>query len=281
VLITGETGTGKELVARAIHEKSRRRTNTFVKVNCAAVPAGLLESELFGHEKGAFTGAIVQRTGRFELAHKGTLLLDEIGDVPLELQPKLLRALQEQQFERLGSSHTIKVDVRVIAVTNRNLSELLEQRQFRQDLYYRLNVFPIMVPALRERRSDIPLLVNHFVKKYAARMRRRIDLVPADVMNYLAQCEWPGNIRELENFIERSVILTRGTTLQVPLTELRNVPRANPDTLQAMEREYIVKVLRECRGVIGGLHGASARLGLKRTTLNARIRKLGISREEL
>jgi formate hydrogenlyase transcriptional activator len=281
VLITGETGTGKELVARAIHEKSRRRTNTFVKVNCAAVPAGLLESELFGHEKGAFTGAIAQRTGRFELAHKGTLLLDEIGDVPLELQPKLLRALQEQQFERLGSSHTIKVDVRVIAVTNRNLSELLEQRQFRQDLYYRLNVFPIMVPALRERRSDIPLLVNHFVKKYAERLRTRIDVVPADVMNYLAQCDWPGNIRELENFIERSVILTRGTTLQVPLTELRNAPRTNPDTLQAMEREYIVKVLRECRGVIGGLHGASARLGLKRTTLNARIRKLGISREEL
>jgi len=199
----------------------------------------------------------------------------------LELQPKLLRALQEQQFERLGSSHTIKVDVRVIAVTNRNLSELLEQRQFRQDLYYRLNVFPIMVPALRERRSDIPLLVNHFVKKYAARLRRTIDVVPADVMNSLTQCEWPGNIRELENFIERSVILTRGTTLQVPLTELRNAPRGNPDTLQAMEREYIVKVLRECRGVIGGLYGASARLGLKRTTLNARIRKLGISREEL
>lgn len=281
VLVTGETGTGKELVARVIHEKSRRRINTFVKVNCAAVPTGLLESELFGHEKGAFTGAIAQRTGRFELAHKGTLLLDEIGDIPLELQPKLLRALQEQQFERLGSSHTIKVDVRVIAVTNRNLTELLEQRQFREDLYYRLNVFPITVPALRERRSDIPVLVNHFVKKYAARLRRKIDNVPADVMNYLAQCEWPGNIRELENFIERSVILTRGTTLQVPLTELRSAPRGNPETLQAMEREYILKVLRECRGVIGGAYGASARLGLKRTTLNARIRKLGISREEI
>ncbi|HVJ05168.1 MAG TPA: sigma 54-interacting transcriptional regulator [Candidatus Saccharimonadales bacterium] len=282
VLITGETGTGKEMVARAIHDKSERREHTFVKINCAAVPTGLLESELFGHERGAFTGAITQQIGRFELAHKGTLLLDEIGDIPLELQPKLLRALQEQQFERLGSSRTIKVDVRVIAATNRDLAELMEQRQFRQDLYYRLNVFPISLPPLSGRRSDIPLLVKYFVKKYAVRMRKRIDVIPADVMDYLTLCEWPGNIRELENFVERSVIVSRGTTLQVPLTELRKAPpRVNPETLEAKEREYIVKVMRDCNGVIGGANGAAVRLGLKRTTLNARMRRLGISREEL
>jgi len=280
VLITGETGTGKEVVARAIHDKSWRRSHTFVKVSCAAVPAGLLESELFGHEKGAFTGAIAQQIGRFEHAHKGTLLLDEIGDIPMELQPKLLRVLQEQQFERLGSSRTTQVDTRIIAATNRNLKELLEQRQFREDLYYRLNVFPIAVPALCERRSDIPLLVSYFVKKYAARMRKRIDEIPADAMNYLSQCEWPGNIRELENLIERSVILSRGTTLQVALTELRSPLPTSPGTLADKEREYIVKVLRECQGTIGGANGAAARLGLKRTTLNARLRKLGISREQ-
>jgi len=281
VLITGETGTGKELVARAIHDRSLRRGHTFVKLNCAAVPTGLLESELFGHEKGAFTGAISQQIGRFELAHKGTLMLDEIGDIPMELQPKLLRALQEQQFERLGSSRTIRVDIRVIAATNRDLHELLEQRQFRQDLYYRLNVFPIHVPALRDRRSDIPLLVRNFVNKYAARMRKQIDVIPVDAMNYLMKCDWPGNIRELEHFIERSVILSPGTTLQVPLAELRTSAPSTSESLETKEREYILKILRECHGVIAGANGAAARLGLKRTTLNARLHKLGISRDEL
>jgi formate hydrogenlyase transcriptional activator len=281
VLITGETGTGKELVARAIHDRSLRRGHTFVKLNCAAVPTGLLESELFGHEKGAFTGAISQQIGRFELAHKGTLMLDEIGDIPMELQPKLLRALQEQQFERLGSSRTIRVDIRVIAATNRDLHELLEQRQFRQDLYYRLNVFPIHVPALRDRRSDIPLLVRNFVNKYAARMRKQIDVIPVDAMNYLMKCDWPGNIRELEHFIERSVILSPGTTLQVPLAELRSSAPSTSERLETKEREYILKILRECHGVIAGANGAAARLGLKRTTLNARLHKLGISRDEL
>jgi formate hydrogenlyase transcriptional activator len=279
VLLMGETGTGKELLARAIHDKSLRRSHTFVKVNCAAVPSGLLESELFGHERGAFTGATSQQIGRFELAHKGTLLLDEVGDIPLGLQPKLLRALQEQQFERLGSSRTIQVDVRVIAATNRNLREMMEQRIFREDLFYRLNVFPIPIPPLRERRSDIPLLVNYFMYKYALRMRRQITYISPEVMECLMQWDWPGNIRELENLIERSVILTRGSALQVPMTELRGSREAKAETLEAKEREHILKVLRECRGVIGGEHGAAVRLGLRRTTLNARMRKLGIARE--
>ena len=281
VLITGETGTGKELVARAIHDKSRRGTNTLVKVNCAAVPNGLLESELFGHEKGAFTGAIERQIGRFELAHKSSLMLDEIGDIPLELQPKLLRALQEQQFERLGSSRTVKVDVRVIAATNRNLPELMEQRRFREDLFYRLNVFPIVVPALRERRSDIPLLVRYFTKKYAARMRKQVDVIPQEAMDFLTGCDWPGNVRELENFIERSVILSRSRTLDIPLTELRNTQPAAAQTLEDFEREHILNALRTCHGVIGGANGSAALLGLKRTTLNARLRKLGISRRDL
>ena len=281
VLITGETGTGKELVARAIHDKSRRRNHTLVKVNCAAVPTGLLESELFGHEKGAFTGAIERQIGRFELAHKSSLMLDEIGDIPLELQPKLLRALQEQQFERLGSSRTVRVDARIIAATNRSLPELMEQRRFRGDLFYRLNVFPIVVPALRERRADIPLLVRYFTRKYAARMRKQIEMIRPEAMDFLAGCEWPGNVRELENFIERSVILSRSKTLEIPLTELRNSPAAAPQTLEGFEREHILKALRACHGVIGGVNGCAALLGLKRTTLNARLRKLGISRKDL
>jgi formate hydrogenlyase transcriptional activator len=280
VLILGETGTGKELVARAIHNRSPRRERTLVKMNCAAVPMGLLESELFGHEKGAFTGAIAQQIGRFELAHKGTLLLDEIGDIPLELQPKLLRALQEQQFERLGSSRTIKVDVRVIASTNRNLQELIRQRQFREDLYYRINVFPIVVPPLRERRADVPLLVRYFVQKYSERLRRRIDSIPPETMDRLTGWDWPGNVRELQNFIERSVILSRDGVLRVPGSELQEqAPAAT--TLEHAEREHIVKALRDCNGVIGGPRGAAARLGMKRTTLNSRLRKLGIARDTL
>ena len=281
VLILGETGTGKELVARAIHDRSLRRARTFVKVSCAAVPTGLLESELFGHERGAFTGAIARQTGRFELAHQGTLMLDEVGDLPLELQPKLLRALQEQQFERLGSSRTIHVDVRIVAATNRDLRALLEQGQFREDLFYRLNVFPIALPPLRERRSDIPLLAAYFVQKYAAQMRKQITTIPSRSMDCLMKAEWPGNIRELQNFIERSVILTRGSTLEPPLAELRGVPSARSETLRDKEREYIAKIVRECNGVIGGPFGAATRLGLKRTTLNARLRKLGLRRESL
>jgi len=280
VLILGETGTGKELVARAIHNRSPRRERTLVKVNCAAVPMGLLESELFGHEKGAFTGAIAQQIGRFELAHKGTLLLDEIGDIPLELQPKLLRALQEQQFERLGSSRTIKVDVRVIASTNRHLQELIRDRQFREDLYYRINVFPITVPPLRERRADVPPLVRYFVQKYSERLRRRIDSIPAETMDRLASWDWPGNVRELQNFIERSVILSRDGVLRVPMSELQD-QSAPVTTLEHAEREHIVKALRDCNGVIGGPRGAAVRLGMKRTTLNSRMRKLGITRESL
>ena len=274
VLILGETGTGKELVARAIHNRSARRERTFIKLNCSAVPSGLLESELFGHEKGAFTGAIAQQLGRFELAHKGSLLLDEIGDIPLELQPKLLRALQEQQFERLGNPRTIKVDVRVIASTNRNLLELVRTRQFRDDLYYRLNVFPIVVPPLRERRSDIPLLVRFFAQKHAERMRRRIETIPPEAMERLTRADWPGNVRELENVIERAVILSRDGILHVPTSELPPLP--NTVSLQSMEREYILNTLRECQGVVGGAKGAATRLGLKRTTLNSRMKKLGI-----
>jgi formate hydrogenlyase transcriptional activator len=278
VLILGETGTGKELIARAIHNRSTRRERTMVKVNCAAVPTGLLESELFGHERGAFTGAISQHIGRFELAHKGTILLDEIGDIPLELQPKLLRALQERQCERLGGTRTITVDTRVIASTNHNLMELVRRREFRDDLYYRLNVFPIIVPPLRQRRDDIPLLVRYFVHKYGKRMRKKIDAISATVMERLVRCDWPGNVRELENAIERAIILSRNGDL--PIGELQQGSTAIVP-LETAEREHVLNALRECQGVIGGPNGAATKLGMKRTTLNSRMQKLGISRNSL
>jgi len=285
ILILGETGTGKELIARAIHHLSTRRERTLVKVNCAAIPTGLLESELFGHEKGAFTGAIAQRVGRFELAHRGTLFLDEVGDIPLELQPKLLRVLQEQEFERLGSPRTIKVDVRLVAATNVDLARKAADHQFRMDLYYRLNVFPIVIPPLRERREDIPLLVRYFAQKYARRMKKPIDTVPVKAMAALTEYHWPGNVRELENFIERAVILSRGTELQLPLAELKQRTKApvtvssnGLETLEHAEREHIVRALGESKWVIGGARGAAARLGMKRTTLQSRMRKLGIDR---
>lgn len=284
VLILGETGAGKELIARAIHNLSPRRERMFVKFNCAAIPTGLLESELFGHEKGAFTGASAQRLGRLDLAHQGTLFLDEVGDIPLELQPKLLRALQEKEFERLGSTRTIPVDVRLIAATNRDLVKLVKNGEFRSDLYYRFKVFPILVPPLRERREDIPLLVRYFVQKHALRMNRRIETIPPEVMEALVQWDWPGNVRELGNFLERAVILTRGSILQVPLSELRvpgDLESLPPATLDSIEREHIVRVLRETHGVVGGPHGAAARLGLNRSTLNSRMRKLKISRKNL
>jgi formate hydrogenlyase transcriptional activator len=294
VLILGETGTGKELVARAIHRLSTRTNSTFVKINCAAIPTGLLESELFGHEKGAFTGAISQKIGRLELADKGTLFLDEVGEIPLELQPKLLRVLQDQEFERLGGNRTIRVNVRVLAATNRDLSAAVARHEFRSDLYYRLHVFPIRVPSLRERREDIRLLVIHFMQKFARRMNKQIENIAEDAMLALEQWHWPGNIRELENFIERSVILTEGTTLRVPVGELRplsnfaEVPQglgshtglAACSTLESLEREYIVLILRQSAGVISGSRGAAARLGMKRTTLQSKIQRLGIRREE-
>ncbi|HYX70382.1 MAG TPA: sigma 54-interacting transcriptional regulator, partial [Terriglobales bacterium] len=279
VLILGDTGTGKELIARAIHELSARRERTFVKVNCAAIPTGLLESELFGHEKGAFTGAIAQKVGRFELAHQGTLFLDEVGDIPLELQPKLLRALQEQEFERLGSNRTIKVDARVLAATNRNLPKMVEEGTFRRDLYYRLSVFPIQVPPLRERQEDIPVLVRYFTQKYAKRMDRPIKSIPAEAMQAFQRWPWPGNVRELENFIERAVILTRGEILQVPLAELKPVAgelAGNAGSLEDAEREHIRKALKASKGVIGGPKGAATRLGLKRTTLLYKMKKLNL-----
>ncbi|MBZ5563344.1 MAG: sigma 54-interacting transcriptional regulator [Acidobacteriia bacterium] len=281
VLIHGETGTGKELIARAIHNLSSRRDRTFVKLNCAAIPLGLLESELFGHEKGAFTGAISQKIGRFELAHQGTLFLDEIGDIPLELQAKLLRVLQEQEFERLGGTRTIRVDVRLIAATNRDLTKMVAEKQFREDLYYRLNVFPIVVPPLRERREDIPLLVRYFVQQFARRADKRIETIPAETMEALVQWPWPGNIRELQNVIERAVILSAGSRLQVPLSDFKSPASsaaAAAESLVAVEKEHIVRTIRETRGQIGGPLGAAARLGMKRTTLQARMRKLGISR---
>src|SRR5438874_56095 len=280
VLICGETGTGKELIARAIHDLSRRRQRTLVKVNCAAIPTGLLESELFGHERGAFTGAIAQRIGRFELADGGTLFLDEVGDIPLELQPKLLRVLQEQEFERLGSTRTRRVHVRVVAATNRNLDEMVAEGTFRNDLYYRLNVFPITLPPLRERPEDIPPLVRYFVQKFARRMNKRVETVPADAMAALAQYAWPGNVRELENAVERAVILTSGSALRVPLSEFRARPAAltGVATLEATERQAILRALHDANWVLGGPHGAATRLGLKRTTLQSRIRKLGIHR---
>jgi DNA-binding NtrC family response regulator len=285
VLILGETGTGKELVARAIHKMSARREHTFVKLNCAAIPTGLLESELFGHEKGAFTGAISQKIGRAELAHQGTLFLDEVGDIPLELQPKLLRLLQEKEFERLGGTRTVSVDMRLIAATNRDLGQMVAEQRFRSDLYYRLNVFPVVLPPLRERPEDIPMLARYFVEKYAPRMNKRIQTIPTETMEALTRWRWPGNIRELENFIERAVILSRGPILYAPLGELK-VPReeiktTRGTTLEAAEQEHIIRVLREAGGVIGGPQGAAARLGIKRTTLNGMMRRLGISRKDL
>ena len=285
VLIYGETGTGKELVARAIHNLSDRRERTLVKVNCAAIPTGLLESELFGHEKGAFTGAIDRRIGRFELAHQGTIFLDEVEDIPPELQSKLLRVLQEQEFERLGSSRTLRVDVRVVAATNANLEQMVEEKKFRSDLYYRLNVFPINVPPLRERPEDIPLLVHFFANKFAQQMKRRIESVPKETMAALVNYHWPGNIRELQNLVERGVILSRGPSLEIPLGELKQSTRpANhlngSTTLESVEREHILRVLGESKWVIGGPAGAAARLGVNRTTLNHRLRKLGITRPQ-
>jgi DNA-binding NtrC family response regulator len=280
VLLRGETGTGKEMIARAIHERSLRHERAFVKLNCAAIPTGLLESELFGHERGAFTGAIAQRVGRFELAHGGTLFLDEIGDIPLELQPKLLRVLQEQEFERLGGTRTIRVDVRLVAATNRDLEAMVEAGEFRSDLYYRLNVFPIPIPPLRERRRDIPDLVRHFTRRLAERMNKQIDTIPAETLTALCAYSWPGNVRELENVIERAVILTSGPVLQVPMFDLatRTAPALIHATLEETEREAIRRALEEARWKIGGPAGAAARLGMKRTTLQSRIRKLGIER---
>jgi formate hydrogenlyase transcriptional activator len=278
VLIHGETGTGKELMARAIHDLSQRRQGTFVKLNCAAIPTGLLESEMFGHEKGAFTGAIAQRIGRFELANRGTMFLDEVGEIPLELQTKLLRVLQEREFERLGSSRTIRTDARLVAATNRDLTAMVEQREFRADLYYRLNVFPITVPALRDRRDDIPLLVRYFVQQYSRRMNKRILSIPSETMQALAKYDWPGNIRELQNFIERAVIITSGTALQAPVRELKHraTGGAEVQSMAAAERDAILRALRGSNGKVGGPTGAAAKLGMKRTTLQARMRKLGI-----
>jgi len=306
VLLLGETGTGKELFARAIHDRSRRRERTLVKLNCAAIPTGLLESELFGHEKGAFTGAISQKIGRMELADQGTLFLDEVGDIPTDIQPKLLRALQEREFERLGSTHTRRVNIRLIAATNRDLEKMVANREFRSDLFYRLNVFPIRIPPLRERREDIPLLVRYFVQKFAKEMQKKIETIPTAMMKGLAAWEWPGNIRELENFIERAVILTRGKSLEAPLSELRkpdtdtapapggqpvqeDIARIVKETINAAlsgkkptdeyaqkQREEIVRALTESNGRVGGADGAAARMGINRTTLISRMKKLGI-----
>jgi DNA-binding NtrC family response regulator len=281
VLIFGETGTGKELIARAIHNVSSRSNRPFVKLNCAAIPSGLLESELFGHERGAFTGAVAQRIGRFELANGGTLFLDEVGDISLELQPKLLRVLQEQEFERLGSTRTQRVDVRMVAATNRNLEQMVGDKQFREDLYFRLNVFPIRIPPLRERAGDIPLLVRFYVEKYAQRMNKRIETIPEEVMGALCRYSWPGNIRELQNLIERAVILTPGSVLQTQINEPQpSGPIASTvgGTLEDVERQRILEALRETGAVIGGQQGAAARLGLKRTTLLSKMQRLGISR---
>jgi formate hydrogenlyase transcriptional activator len=278
VLLLGETGTGKELIARAIHERSRRKERTFVKLNCAAIPTGLLESELFGHERGAFTGAIAQKVGRLELADQGSLFLDEVGDIPVEIQPKLLRALQEREFERLGSNRTKKVDVRLVAATNRDLEKMIENREFRSDLYYRLNVFPIRIPPLRERPEDIPLLVRYFAQKYGRLMNKEIESIPAAAMRKLSSWHWPGNIRELENFIERSVILSHGTALQAPIAELSNNGKSTPvtGTREANERDEMVRILKLTKGRVAGPEGAAARMGLKRTTLIARMKKLGV-----
>ena len=282
VLISGETGSGKELVARAIHQLSARRDQAFVKLNCAAIPTGLLESELFGHEKGAFTGAINQRIGRFELANHGTVFLDEVGEIPLELQPKLLRVLQEREFERLGSSRTLRTDARLIAATNRDLATLAGEHKFRQDLFYRLNVFPVTVPPLRERREDIPMLVRHFAQQFARRMKRTIETIPTETMEALARYDWPGNIRELQNLIERAVILSKGPTLDVPTAALNGrtgtpVRHDGVETLEEADRRHIIAALERSNWVIAGPNGAAARLGIKRSTLQFRIRKLGIT----
>jgi len=281
VLLRGETGTGKEIIAQAIHQASPRRQQQFVAVNCAAIPATLLESELFGHERGAFTGAVTSRMGRLQAADRGTLFLDEIGELSIELQPKLLRAVQQQEFERVGSSQTTRVDVRIVAATNQNLEQMVIERRFRMDLYYRLNVFPITIPPLRERREDIPLLVAHFVRTFAERQGKAIEHIPRDVMIAMESYNWPGNIRELQNFIERSVILTRGTELRAPVAELtsQKLPDTGTHTLADAERAHIMATLRETNWVVGGRNGAATRLGLNRTTLIARMRKLGISRE--
>ena len=281
VLLLGETGTGKELVARAVHDLSPRRGRASVKLNCAALPAGLLESELFGHERGAFTGAIIQKAGRLELADQGTLFLDEIGDIPLELQPKLLRVLQEREFERLGSTRTTKVDVRLVAATHRNLERMMADGQFRSDLYYRLNVFPIEIPALRERPADIPLLVRHFVQQFAARMGKTIETIPAEAMDALTGYAWPGNIRELQNLIERAVLLSAGTVLRVPLRGLhtgatRCRGSRTRGTLEEAERAHILATVKETRWVLSGPEGAATRLGINRSTLQFRMKKLGI-----
>jgi formate hydrogenlyase transcriptional activator len=306
VLLLGETGTGKELIARAVHERSRRKAKTFVKLNCAAIPTGLLESELFGHEKGAFTGAIIQKVGRMELADQGTLFLDEVGDIPIDIQPKMLRALQEKEFERLGSTHTRKINLRLVAATNRNLEKMVADREFRSDLFYRLNVFPIRIPPLRDRKEDIPLLVAYFVQKFAKQMQKRIDSIPVATMKALTAWGWPGNIRELENFIERAVILTRSESLAAPLAELRTFEKDEPvqesvqkgehdiarivkETIASLkdkspenehakrQHEEIVRVLTECKGRVGGSDGAAARMGLSRTTLISRMKKHGIN----
>jgi formate hydrogenlyase transcriptional activator len=283
VLIYGETGSGKELVARALHQKSPRHKGTFVKLNCAAIPTGLLESELFGHERGAFTGAISQKIGRFEIAHQGTLFLDEIGEIPLELQPKLLRVLQEKEFERLGGTRTIRTDARLVAATNRDLKKMSEAGQFRTDLYYRLNVFPMTVPPLRDRKEDIAYLAMHFTREYSRRLGRNILSIPAASIDRLVRYHWPGNVRELQNLVERSVILSKGDTLHIPLQELEmpeppapETAAARPSTMQDVERETILRALRDTNGMVGGAKGAAAKLGMKRTTLLYRMEKLGI-----
>jgi DNA-binding NtrC family response regulator len=278
VLLRGESGTGKELMARAFVDLSSRSNRPFVKFNCAAIPSGLLESELFGYEKGAFTGAVAQKIGRFELADGGTLFLDEVADIPLESQPKLLRVLQEQEFERLGSTRTIRVDVRVLAATNQDLAQMVAEKKFREDLYFRLNVFPIQIPPLRQRVGDIPLLVRHYVDFYAARMNKRIDTIPAEALAALSRYSWPGNIRELQNFIERAVILTPGKVLQVQIGELSEpITSTKVTILENVVRQHILRILNETGGVVGGKHGAALQLGLKRTTLMSKLRKLGIS----
>jgi len=284
VLIQGETGTGKEVIAHAIHEASPRRQNQFVALNCAAIPASLLESELFGHERGAFTGAVAQNLGRFQSADRGILFLDEIGELPLELQPKLLRVLQEKQFERLGGGRTVQIDVRVVAATNQDLWRMVQERKFRADLYYRLNVFPITLPPLRDRVEDIPALVEHFVQRFSREMGKRIETIPCEVMNIMKLYDWPGNIRELENFIKRAVIMSAGPALRPQFGDLKRLPGqtspAAKRTLAEAEKDHIVGVLRDTRWVLGGGNGAAARLGMPRTTLVYRMRKLGIEREQ-
>ncbi|NWJ42509.1 MAG: sigma 54-interacting transcriptional regulator [Geothrix sp.] len=284
VLLLGETGTGKELLARAIHERSRRKGRTFVKLNCSAIPLGLVESELFGHERGAFTGAIARKVGRFELAHLGSLFLDEIGDLPLELQPKLLRALQEREFERLGSTRTLHVDVRLIAATHQDLAQMVESGGFRRDLFYRLNVFPVRVPPLRDRKEDIPNLVRYFTQKFARAMDRRIERIPGETMEFLVRWPWPGNIRELQNLVERSVILSPGPDLHVPMSEMvlpaESSPMTTAQTFEDLERQGILEALKASGGAVGGPDGAAARLGLKRTTLHSKMKRLGLDREK-